>query len=140
MRILLDTCAVSELTRPVPNAAVAKAISSSSGEDLFLSVLTIGEIAHGVSLLPRGNRRRSLQAWLDALEHDYADRIIGIDLDTARIWGEATAAAKSQGKAIPAIDGLIAATARQHGLRVMTRNAADFEAAGASVINPWRDS
>jgi predicted nucleic acid-binding protein len=137
LKILLDTCAVSELTRPTPNADVIAAMSASSGEDLFLSVLTIGELAHGVARLGHGKRRRELEAWLGALERDYADRILGIDVETARLCGEAAAEAQSEGRTIPAVDGLIAATARRHGLRVMTRNRADFEAAGATVINPW---
>lgn len=68
------------------------------------------------------------------------DRILPIDLETAVIWGEVTAKSEKKGKPIPAIDGLIAATAIRHGLQLMTCNVADFEATGAMLINPWDES
>jgi predicted nucleic acid-binding protein len=78
--------------------------------------------------------------WLHTLERHYADRLLPVDLETSRLWGELTAAAQKTGRVIPAADGLIAATARHHGLHVMTRNTEDFEAAGAFVLNPWAET
>src|SRR5712691_400506 len=75
----------------------------------------------------RRQKKRALQTWLQTLERYYADRLLSIDLETSHIWGELTAAARKAGRTIPASDGLIAATARRHGLHVMTRNTADFE-------------
>lgn len=140
MRVLLDTCALSELRRPKPNGAVLGAIETLTSEDLFVSVLSIGEIAKGIAVLKEGKKKRALQMWLQTLERQYADRLLPIDLETSRLWGELTAAAQKIGRIIPAADGLIAATARRHGLHVMTRNTGDFESAGAFVLNPWAET
>ena len=137
MRVLLDTCALSELRRPQPNDAVLRAIDALASEDLFVSVLSIGEIAKGIAVLKESKNRRALQSWLQTLERHYADRLLPIDLETSRIWGELTTAAQKMGRTIPASDGLIAATARRHGLHIMTPNIGDFEPAGVLVLNPW---
>ena len=84
--------------------------------------------------------KRTLAAWLQTLERYYGDRLLPVDLETSRIWGELTAAARKAGRTIPATDGLIAATARRHGLHVMTRNTTDFGATGALLLNPWADT
>ncbi|HXM45565.1 MAG TPA: type II toxin-antitoxin system VapC family toxin [Bryobacteraceae bacterium] len=137
MRVLLDTCALSELRLPQPNAGVARAIQELDSEDLFVSVISIGEIAKGVALLKDGQKKRLLQSWLQTLERHYKDRLLPIDLETSRMWGELTATAQQAGRTIPASDGLIAAAARRHGLYLMTRNTADFEPSGVPLINPW---
>lgn len=137
MRVLLDTCAVSELTKPAPDPAVRAAIEKIPNEDLFLSVLSVGEITRGVELLADGKRKRELQAWLIELERDYADRVLPVDLETAHIWGEVTARLQKAGKALAAGDGLIAATALRHGLHLMTRNEPDFVDTGVLIVNPW---
>jgi len=137
VRVLLDTCAVSELRRPQPEKAVIEAIEAIASDNLFLSVVTIGEIAKGIEWLPESKRKRGLRGWLLELERYYEDRILSIDAETAHIWGELTAKAKQAGTTIGVSDGLIAATATRHGLHVMTRNEADFEASGALLLNPW---
>lgn len=138
MRVLLDTCVLSEVRRPKPHPEVLKALSEFASEDLFVSVLSIGEIAKGVARLRDSQNKRDLESWLRTLERHYADRLLGIDLETAHIWGESTAAAQAAGRIVPAADGLIAATARRHGLHVMTRKVADFEQTGVLLLNPWR--
>ncbi len=140
MRILLDTCVLSELRRPKGHAAVRRAVEAADDRDLFVSVLSVGEIAKGIGLLKEGERKRSLQGWLQTLEHDYRDRLLPVDLETSHIWGEITAAAEKAGRIVPASDGLIAATALRHGLHVMTRNTADFSSAGVFLLNPWEES
>lgn len=137
MKVLLDTCALSELRLPKPDAGVASAIRDLDSDDLFVSAISIGEIVKGVALLPDGQKKRLLQSWLQTLERHYGDRLLPIDLEICRMWGELTAAAQKAGRTIPASDGLIAATARCHGLYIMTRNTADFEPAGVPVLNPW---
>ncbi len=137
MRILLDTCAISELRQKAPRKSVLDAIDAAPSENLFLSVITLGELAKGISLLAEGTRKNNLQRWLIDLERYYGDRILPIDADTARIWGELTADAQKKGVQVGASDGLIAATARRHGLHVMTRNASDFEQTGVLLVNPW---
>lgn len=139
MRVLLDTCVLSELRHPKGNAGVRRAVEALDSESLFVSVLSIGEIAKGVALLRESQNKRALQSWLQTLERLYRDRLLPIDLETGRIWGELTAAAQKAGRTVPASDGLIAATARRHGLHVMTRNTADFEPTGVLLLNPWAD-
>ena len=139
MKVLLDTCALSELRLPKPDAGVVDAIQELDSDDLFVSVVTIGEIVKGVALLQDGQKKRVLQTWLQTLERHYGDRLLPVDLETCRMWGELTAAAQKTGRTIPASDGLIAATARRHGLYIMTRNTADFEPAGVPLLNPWED-
>lgn len=117
MKVLLDTCAVSELRLPKPDAGVARAIQELDDDDLFVSAITFGEILKGVGLLPDGQKKRILQGWLRTLERYYGDRVLPVDLETCRMWGEITAAAQKAGKTIPASDGLIAATATSRLIR-----------------------
>lgn len=137
MRTLLDTCVLSELRHPRCQASVRQAVEALDSSDLFVSVVSIGEITKGIALLRESRRKRELQTWLQNLESGYADRVLAIDLETSRIWGELTAAAQRAGHILSASDGLIAATARRHGLQVMTRNVADFAPTGVLIFNPW---
>ena len=127
MRVLLDTCVLSELRHPKGHDGVRQAVDALNEEDLFVSVITIGEILKGISLLRESPKKRALATWVETLERDYADRLLPINLEICRLWGELTATAQKAGRVVPATDGLIAATALRHGLRVMTRNTADFE-------------
>jgi predicted nucleic acid-binding protein len=135
--VLLDTCVLSELRHSNGDPGVRRAVDAFDSESLFVSVLSIGEIAKGIALLRESRNKRALQSWLQALERLYADRLLPVDLETSRIWGELTASAQRAGRTVPASDGLIAATARRHGLHVMTRNIADFEPTGVLLLNPW---
>jgi len=137
VKVLLDTCALSELRRPAGHPGVRRVVTALNDEDLFVSVITVGEITKGIALLRESQNKRALQTWLQTLERNFADRILPIDIETSRIWGELTAAAQQAGRQVHAGDGLIAATARRHGLHVMTRNASDFEPTGVLTLNPW---
>jgi len=137
LKVLLDTCVLSEIRHPRGNSAVRDAVLASRDNDLFISVLTLGELAKGVALLDAGQRQQELNAWLTGLEQQYADRILDITGDIVRVWGELTAAAQRNGRVVPATDGLIAATALHHGLQVMTRNVDDFAPTGVRILNPW---
>jgi predicted nucleic acid-binding protein len=140
VKSLLDTCTVAELRKPDGNPSVKSAVVEIPDADLYLSVLTIGEIAKGIALLAACKKKKALGTWLVGLEAQFADRILAVDIETARIWGELTARAQRSGIIIPAADGLLAATALRHGLHVMTRNTKHFEASGALIIDPWQDS
>lgn len=139
MRVLLDTCVLSEIRKADGSRGVRRAVGEIADDDLFVSVISIGEIAKGIELLEDGRRKRALQSWLQTLERDYTSRILAVDQEAAHIWGELTAAAQKRGKIVASNDGLIAATARRHGLHIMTRNIADFEPTGAMLINPWEE-
>ena len=138
MSAMLDTCVVSELDRVDAEPRVRSAVRD-LGEDAHISVITIGEILKGTQLLAPGRRQRKLTTQLGALQDDFGPRILHVDLEVARLWGHLTAQAQRQGRQIAAPDGLIAATARHHGLRVMTRNVDDFTPMGVKVVNPWPD-
>jgi predicted nucleic acid-binding protein len=138
VKALLDTCALSELRKSSPNPAVVAAVQAIPDAQLYVSVLSLGEIAKGVGLLAGGKKRDTLTAWLAALENQFSDRLLGLDVETAKLWGELTARAQKKGVVICATDGLLAATALRHGLHVMTRNESDFKASGVRIINPWR--
>lgn len=133
MKILLDTCILSELRRANCDKKLIKFIDGITDDNIFISVISIGEITKGVSLLDEGKKRRALQSWLYGLEKYYDDRILAIDLETTEIWGEMTASAQKMGITIPALDGIIAATARRNGLHLLTRNISDFKHTGVML-------
>lgn len=140
MKALVDTCTVAELRKPDGSPAVKAAVAEIPDADLYLSVLTMGEVAKGIALLPAGKKKKALASWLAGLEGQFGDHILAVDAETARIWGELTARAQKKGIVIPGIDGLLAATALRHGLHVLTRNTRHFEASGALIIDPWQDT
>ncbi len=139
MRLLLDTCILAELRDPRRSHTIEKALAPFRDEDLFLSVITIGEVVKGISLLPESRKKQDLATWLTGLETQFADRILPIDHDTALMWGELTARSQAEGVIIPACDGLIAATALFHGLHIMTRNVRHFKSTGVFLINPGNE-
>ena len=140
MRILLDTCVLSEMCKTSPSLAVQKAIENFLDRDLYISVITLGEIAKGIALLQEGTRKQNLQTWFMQIEQNYAGRILQIDNEIASLWGEITAKCQKQGLTLGVADGLIAATALRHGLYVMTRNVKDFEITGVLLCNPFEDN
>jgi len=138
VKVLLDTNVLSEVQRPQANPLVLARLAATPSDDKFLSVVTIGEITAGIERLQTGKRRRDLEQWLAEAVRDFADRILPVDLETARAWGAVTARAAAAGRVVHAADGLIAATAVRHGLHVMTRNTSDFLGTGALLIDPWQ--
>ncbi len=138
MRVLLDTCVVSELWRKGGSEKVRKRVAALKAENSYVSVLTVGEIAKGIHLLHESKKKRDLRNTLTLLEAEYQQNILNIDSEIMKIWGELLAVSQKKGTPIPVSDGLIAATAARHGLHIMTRNVSDFEGTGALVINPWK--
>ena len=139
MRTLVDTCVLSELRRTDGNPRVRAMFATIAESDVFLSVLTIGELRKGIDRLKAGPKKLALSTWIDRLAMSAEGRILSVDLETAVIWGEVSARAEKKGRPIPAIDGLLAATALRHGLHLMTRNVVDFEPTGVLLVNPWED-
>lgn len=126
------------MKRPQPNPQVLARLNAIPSSDLFLSVVVAGEIMFGIERMEPGSRRSDLERWLAEALRDFADRILPVDLETARVWSQITARAATAGRVVPMADGLIAATAIRHGLHIMTRNTSDFQATGASLIDPWQ--
>jgi predicted nucleic acid-binding protein len=137
VKTLLDTCILAELQNPQGNEKVKEVVKRLEDESLYISVLTVGEIAKGISLLGSSKKKQSLIEWLANLEIQFSNRILPIEVEIARLWGDLTASRQKTGIVIPAIDGLIAATALRHNMRVMTRNTKHFQASGAAVIDPF---
>jgi len=139
MRYLLDTCVISELVSKRPNAEVITWVDSLDDELVYLSVITLGEIKHGIEKLPASARKDRLRQWLEEdLLARFQGRICVIDMDVMLIWGEIIARLDSSGRKLPAMDSLIAATARHGDFVLVTRNERDFEGTGVSIVNPWR--
>lgn len=137
MKYLLDTCLISELTKPGPNPGVVNWLRSMPSESLLLSAITIGEIKKGLTKLPDSRRKQDLTAWLQTLLADYSARILPIDLMVAENWGILQGRAEVAGTPMASLDGLIAATAHTHNLTVVTRNVHDFIPAHIPLCNPW---
>lgn len=136
--ILLDTNVVSEPLRHSPDARVVEWIDAQPLETLFLSAITVAELRAGVALLPAGKRRASLQESLEKKVLPlFTGRVLPFDLACTKAYAELMAKARAAGLAIAAADGYIAAIAIANNLAVATRDAGPFEAAGATVINPW---
>jgi toxin FitB len=129
---LLDTNVVSEARRgSKPAVAWLRSVDPAG---VHLSTLTLGEIMRGIALKQKSDPKAAgrLAEWLRKIRHDHADRILPVTDPISVEWGR-IAAIRPRGD----IDGLIAATAIVHDLILVTRNVADFEDTGASVINPW---
>jgi predicted nucleic acid-binding protein len=138
MTFLLDTCVISELVARQPNPSVVQWVDNVDEDKLFLSVIAIGEIKRGVEKLGNSARKAALQEWLeDDLLIRFRDRIMPIDTAVMLVWGQLAADLEKQGKPMPAIDSLIAATCLQGRLDLVTRNESDFAHSGVTVINPW---
>ena len=135
MSYLVDTNVLSELRRKQPDAGVVAWMQQRPRQSLYLSVLTLGEIRKGIEQLQDTRRRQSLIDWLEVeLPHYFVGRLLSVDVLTADRWGHLMAGA---GRPLPAIDGLLAATALQHQLTLVTRNTRDFEGLDLPMINPW---
>jgi toxin FitB len=138
MKYLLDTCVISEILRPKSSRKVTKWIKDEDENNLFISVLSIGELHKGIEKLAESKRKRELHNWVENdLKERFWNRIIDIDMQTAMIWGKIQGMAECIGRPMPAIDSLIAATGIAHNLTVVTRKTSDMLESGVSLFNPW---
>ena len=136
MSWLLDTCVLSEPARNTPDPRVVQWLADQAEEELFISVLALGELCKGAALLPEGGQRRQILSWLQRdIRQRFEGRILPVDETVSLAWGRLLAAAR---RPLPAIDSLIAATAVAHQLTVATRNTKDMADTGAAVFNPWK--
>jgi predicted nucleic acid-binding protein len=138
LHYLLDTCVISEFVKPKPERKVVEWLNEADTEQVFLSVVTLGEIQFGISNKPTSNRRTELEAWLKVnLVAQFAGRILPLDAETLLTWGRMTADLKQRGKPMSVMDSLIAATAMHHKMVLVTRNVTDFSDVTLSIFNPW---
>src|SRR5574341_444224 len=139
MKYLLDTCVISELVAKQPNLHVLEWIDSVDPDGVYLSVITIGEITKGIEKLPNSKRRQELNDWLEnELLIRFQENLVDLDANILIKWGQLNARLEMNGQKMPAIDSLIAATALEHGLVLVTRNEADFTETGVEILNPWK--
>jgi len=135
-RYLFDTNVLSETWKPKANQGVIEFLRSTEPTSAFISVLTIGELRKGVAakkLRDRdSNAATRLAAWVEGIELSFADRILGIDTATARLWGE-----WSGERARPVVDTLLAATAVLNDLTLVTRNLRDVRGIPVKLLDPW---
>ena len=138
---LLDICAISEIFKKKPNKEFIHWVELQIDVNLFLSVITIGELEKGISKLTikQSQQRKKIEAWVrQDLQLRFDRRILPFDLATTTIWGSICGDLEKKGKPVSVIDVMIAATAIQHKLTIITRNDKDFcNISGAKLLNPW---
>jgi len=134
LQYLLDTNVLSETRKKDADLRVVEFLSTAEPSSLYISVLTLGELRKGVALKARSDpgAAKRIGAWVDGLELGFADRIIGVDGRTARLWGELSAQ-----RPRPVVDTLLAATAVVHELTFVTRNASDVRDVKVKLLDPW---
>ncbi|MGH7565017.1 MAG: type II toxin-antitoxin system VapC family toxin [Gemmatimonadota bacterium] len=134
MSYLLDTNVISEARKRGGNPSVMAWFESVPGRDLYLSVLVVGEIRQGIERLERSDPQQAsgYEAWLNDLRQRFSGHVLDVSVDVAEEWGRWNVP-----DPISTIDGLLAATARVHGLTLVTRNTGDLERTGVPLINPF---
>jgi toxin FitB len=134
MMYLVDANVLSEPTRPAPDAKVVDWLSANE-RTLVVDSVVLGELYLGVLSIPAGRRRTGLEQWFEALSRTLA--CLPWDAAVSRQWAKLVVALKRKGTPVPLLDGMIAATALEHGLTVATRNVTDFKPTGVKVVNPF---
>jgi len=135
---LLDTNVVSEFAwtgRPDEN--VDRFMKEAEEDSLFASVLTFAEIRRGVARLPAGKRRTQLEQWEEELTESFEGRLIPVTKSIADRWAILSVTAQRMGITLGTIDGLIAATAVDQQMTLVTRNVRDFAGVDVVLLNPW---
>jgi predicted nucleic acid-binding protein len=139
MKFLLDTCVISEIIRQKPSRKVIKWIKKEDESNLFISVLTLGELHKGIEKLPESKRKEELHNWVENdLKERFWNKIIDIDIQVAMMWGKIQGMTECIGRPMPAIDSFIAATGITYHLTVVTRNTSDMKESGVALLNPWK--
>ena len=137
---LLDTNVVSETLKAAPDAAVLRALGTRPESAGWISVLTLAEFAQGVDRLPPADPRRpAFEAQLAEVARRFAGRTLPVDAAVALRFGRLSGALTRAGRRPPVIDALLAATAIEHGMTLVTRNVRDVAATGARLLDPWRE-
>lgn len=135
MRYLLDTNVLCELAKGTPSPAVVDWFSAHDGDELYISSITVGEIAYGIEKKEKGKARNELQKWFNSVLLEwFGDSILTLDTEVMLMWGKL----KAESRTLPVLDSQIAATALASDAALVTRNIKDFEGIeGLRVINPF---
>jgi len=135
---LLDTNVVSESIKPRPAARVVTWLAAQRSARIYLSVLTLGEIQQGIVRSSNPRRVERLTRWLDdELQPQFQGRLLPIEGQVMKTWGQITGQALLHGRPVSYVDSLLAATAITHGLTLVTRNSKDVEGLPVQTLNPW---
>lgn len=137
MSFLLDTCVISESTKPNPSAKVLHWLESRNDQDFFISAITLAELWQGIAFLVKSKRRQHLEEFFKETMSVFNERIIPVDHRVAVAWGTIRSEMEKKGGSIPIIDCFLAATVVVHELTLVTRNVSDFEKTGIPFVNPW---
>jgi toxin FitB len=136
---LVDTNVPSELVRSQPEPSVERWIAAQNLDSLFISAVSFGELRKGITLLSPGKRRIELESWIEGdLSILFSGRILSVTRSISERWGMLDAGRQLAGRPLNTADGMIAATALEHDLTVVTRNVNDFDQLGVTILNPWK--
>lgn len=137
--IILDTNALSETLKPVPEEIVVRWLASQERSNVFVTVITQAEMLYGIEVLPSGKRKLRLLELTQRLFGDegFQGRILPFDHESAREFAKIAVSRKTSGRPISQFDAMIAAIARANRATLATRNTADFEHCGIRLVNPW---
>src|SRR5258708_5719969 len=136
--IIVDTNVVSELMRPSPAEAVEDWVERQAGRDVYTTVITVAEIRYGIERLPAGRRQNTIRATAVEIFSAFHEKILPFDAAAAEQYALVLSDRDKLGLPIEGFDGQIAAICRANGSGLATRNVADFEHTGITVINPWQ--
>jgi predicted nucleic acid-binding protein len=135
---MLDTNVPSELIRPQPEPKVKTWVAAKNLDALYISTVSFGELRKGIVLRSPGKRRTELEIWNEAdLSILFSGRTLSVTRSIAERWGMLDAERQLAGRPVNIADGMIAATALEHGLTLVTRNVKDFSGLGVTLLNPW---
>jgi toxin FitB len=138
MSFLLDTNVVSEWVKSRPNPGLVAWLAEVDEDRVFISVVTLAELRYGIERMAAGRHRNRLEGWLqDELPVRFEGRVLPVTSAVADAWGKVVAHRETRGRPISAMDAFIAATARMHGLTLVTRNASHFASSVSAIVNPW---
>ncbi len=138
MKYLLDTCVISEVVKQKPDKKVILWLQKQEEENLYLSVLTFGEIEKGIEKSANEGRKKRLRLWVEEdLKQRFGGRILPINMQVTSRWGEVQEKSEITGKPLPAIDGLIAVTGLVNNCVVVTQNISDMQQSSVELFNPW---
>jgi predicted nucleic acid-binding protein len=137
---LIDTCVLSELSKPQPEKAVVNWFEAHKHATMFISSMVVLELVRGIMRLPVGQKRAILEHWLVQTRKHYADCVLPVSTDVAEVAAQLMVKLEKQGQQILLPDALIAATALSHQLILVTRNSKDFLHTDVLLLNPWHSS
>jgi predicted nucleic acid-binding protein len=134
MTYLVDANVLSEPTRARPDSKVVAWLTTHEG-DFVVDSIILGELSIGILSLPRGRKRAQLEHWFEAVVK--AIECLPWDAPVSLRWARLVVELKKKGRSLPVMDAMIAATALEHDLTVVTRNVRDFQKTGVKVVNPF---